>query len=188
LVRDRDVVELLGRDRRAAFELLLQRYQVRVFRLAYSILGNRTLAEEAAQEAFVRVWKALPQYDGTASLSTWLYAITRHTCLSELRKRALRREAPLEEGAALCEDGAPDGRLEVTALLARLPEIYRRVLVLYYLEEKSYEEVAQMLDLPLGTVKSHLHRAKAAAAALFERGSGGRLEESTPCVTGSRKS
>lgn len=187
--KDRDLVELLGRDPRAAFTLLLERYQVKVFRLAYSILGNHALAEEAAQEAFVRVWKALPRYDGTASLGTWLYAIARNTCLSELRKPALRREAPLDEQIGLPGGASPpDGTLDTDWVLARLPEAYRRVLVLYYLEERSYEEVAEMLDLPMGTVKSHLHRAKAAAAALFTHGGRGRMEESTPCAARNMKS
>ena len=164
---DDDLQELVGQSRyREAFELLLARYQNKVFRLAYSILGNEALAEEAAQDIFVRVWKALPLYNGQASLSTWLYAISRNVCLSARRKRAARRESPLEETA---EPRSSDRvmQVDVPALLSRLPDVYRRVLTLFYLEEKSYQEVAQMLDLPMGTVKTHLHRAKKEAAAML---------------------
>jgi RNA polymerase sigma-70 factor (ECF subfamily) len=164
---DEDLQELVVRGRYPeAFELLLARYQNKVFRLAYSILGNETLAEEAAQDIFVRVWKALPLYNGQASLSTWLYAISRNACLSARRQQAARRESPLEETA---EPQSSDRvmQIDVPALLARLPDVYRRVLTLFYLEEKSYQEVAQMLDLPMGTVKTHLHRARKEAAALL---------------------
>jgi RNA polymerase sigma-70 factor (ECF subfamily) len=164
---DDDLQELVGQSRyREAFELLLARYQNKVFRLAYSMLGNEALAEEAAQDIFVRVWKALPVYNGRASVSTWLYAISRNACLSALRKQAARRESPLAETA---EPRSSDRvmQVDVSALLARLPEVYRRVLTLFYLEEKSYQEVAQMLDLPMGTVKTHLHRAKKEAAAML---------------------
>jgi RNA polymerase sigma-70 factor (ECF subfamily) len=178
---DSEITDLLRHDRRAAFTMLLERYQNKVVRLAYSILGNRTLAEEAAQEAFVKVWKALPRYDGTAALSTWLYAIARNTCLDELRRNALRREMPLEEVGLSGGAAPPDGKLDAARVLARLPEMYRRVLALFYLEGRSYDEVAEMLGLPLGTVKSHLYRAKAAAAALIVGRRGPMMEESTPC-------
>jgi len=167
---DEDLQELAGQSRyHEAFELLLARYQNKVFRLAYSILGNAALAEETAQDIFVRVWKALPVYNGQASVSTWLYAISRNACLSARRKHAARRESPLEETA---EPRSSDHvmQVDVPALLARLPEVYRRVLTLFYLEEKSYLEVAQMLDLPMGTVKTHLHRAKKEAAAMLASG------------------
>jgi len=167
---DDDLQELVGQSRyREAFELLLARYQNKVFRLAYSILGNEALAEEAAQDIFVRVWKALPLYNGQASWSTWLYAISRNACLSARRQQAARRELPLEETA---EPRSSDRvmQVDVPALLSRLPEVYRRVLTLFYLEEKSYLEVSRMLGLPMGTVKTYLHRAKKEAAAMLASG------------------
>ena len=75
-----------GRHARA-FDLIVPEFRNRVFRLAFSILKERAAAEDAAQETFVRVWKALPGFDGRAALGTWIYAITRNTCLMELRKR-----------------------------------------------------------------------------------------------------
>ena len=75
-----------GRHARA-FDLIVPEFRNRVFRLAFSILKDRAAAEDAAQETLVRVWKALPGFDGRAALGTWIYAITRNTCLMELRKR-----------------------------------------------------------------------------------------------------
>ena len=76
-----------GRHARA-FDLIVPEFRNRVFRLAFSILKDRAAAEDAAQETLVRVWKALSGFDGRAALGTWIYAITRNTCLMELRKRA----------------------------------------------------------------------------------------------------
>src|SRR5687767_9340264 len=85
---DADVhLRLRAGDYRAAFEIVLPRYRERVFRLALSMLANRAEAEDIAQDIFLRVWRALPAYSGRAALSTWIYAISRNACLSQIRKR-----------------------------------------------------------------------------------------------------
>lgn len=158
---------------REAFDLLLAAYQSKVFRLAYALMGDAALAEDMAQEAFVRVWKALPGYRGQSSLSTWIYAITRNTCLTGLRKEMARKEVSLEEPGiehAVETLRAPGERsrsdmIDLGPLIARLPAKHQRVLRLYYMEQKSYEEVARLLDLPMGTVKVYLHRARKELAA-----------------------
>jgi RNA polymerase sigma-70 factor (ECF subfamily) len=154
----------------AAFERLAERYSVKVFHLAYSMIGNETQAEDMTQEALLRVWKGLPGYHGAASLSTWIYTIARNTCLTELKRRA--RLAPVsldtpEFAAAIdripaLQSSDPEFGLEmdVHQMLSQLPEKYRQVITLFYLEQKSYEEVAALLGLPLGTVKTFLYRAK----------------------------
>jgi RNA polymerase sigma-70 factor (ECF subfamily) len=151
-----------------ALEGLLDRYQNKVFRLAFSYTRDRARAEELAQDVFVRMWQALPRFDGRASLSTWLYAITRNTCLSALRYDARRRMQPLDEVLEHVADvpsASPDAEaLDVHRLVNRLPETQRRVITLFYLEERSLLEVGRMLDMPEGTVKSHLHRARRALA------------------------
>jgi RNA polymerase sigma-70 factor, ECF subfamily len=168
---EKDILKLLAaRDHDGAFALLLERFRDRVFRLAFSLLRNKTQAADAAQDVFFKIWKALPGYHSGASLSTWIYAITRNTCLTELTRRDRRPTVSLQEPemaaaadrlpALQCTDPAPGLEMDVQVLLARLPENYRRVIVLFYLEEKAYEEVAQMLGLPLGTVKTLLFRAK----------------------------
>ena len=169
---DQEIRALL--DRRhwdQAFEMLVGEYQGKVFRLAYSILGNRARAEDAAQESFLRVWRAIETYNGRAAVSTWLYAITRNTSLS-LREYHARRETTaldaIAEPPANVERGKPDEEQELWNLVAELPEPYRQAILLFHMEEKSYEEVAAMLGIPVGTVKTHLHRARKLLGARIE--------------------
>lgn len=155
-----DNVQQLIRERRfnRAFELLLDRYQRKVFRLAVSFL-EQAAAEEVTQDIFLKLWQALPLYDGRASLSTWLYTIARNTCLTAVRSASYRRTVPLDpELHSGRETMAP--AVEVADLLQRLPEAQREVIVMFYLQERSIEDVAAVLDMPEGTVKSHLHRAR----------------------------
>jgi RNA polymerase sigma-70 factor (ECF subfamily) len=118
----------------------------------------------------VKIWKALPGYHGGASLSTWIYTITRNTCLTELKKRSARPTVSLQEPeleaaadsipSLQSTDREPGVEMDVETMLSELPEKYRRVITLFYLEQKAYEEVGTMLGVPLGTVKTLLFRAK----------------------------
>jgi len=165
LIRDR----LRQGRTREAFDLLAGSFQDRIFRLALAIVGDRSLAEDAAQEALLRIWKGLPGFRGGSRLSTWVYAITRNASLTALAARA-RAGAPAEdppEPARGCGGmGAPArAGFDVEAMVAQLRFEYQQVLRLYYMQERSYDEVARMLDLPMGTVKTLLHRAKLELAA-----------------------
>jgi len=164
-MKDGDVEELLRRRRYdGAFGLLLGRYQEKVFRLAFSILRETGRAEDVTQEIFLKLWQALPLYDGRASLSTWLYTIARNTCFSTSRKESLRMTVPMEGCAEPSRRETISKDAEVKQLLERLPAVQREMITLFYLEDQSIQDVAQMLDLPEGTVKSHLHRARRALA------------------------
>jgi RNA polymerase sigma-70 factor (ECF subfamily) len=148
-----------------AFELVVRDYQTKVFHLAFSMLGNREQAEDAAQEIFIRIWRALPGYRGSASVSTWIYSIARNACLTALKSAGARRTVSLEEpGMRASADRRGDsyGRHtpDLRRLVEELPGKQRQIVILFYMEEKSYEEVSQLLGLPLGTVKTHLHRAR----------------------------
>jgi RNA polymerase sigma-70 factor (ECF subfamily) len=151
---------------REALALLLPRYRDKVFRLCFGILRDRAWAEDTAQDIFLRVWRALPGYGAQASLSTWIYAISRNACLSELRKRravvSLNADDEFDsEVAALCVCDADDSAtVSVSQLLDQLPQRYRMAVTLFYMEDKSYEQTAASLGLPLGTVKALLHRAR----------------------------
>jgi len=152
-----------------AFERLVPAFRRRVFGLAYSILRDRGAAEDLAQEVFVKLWQALPRYDGRAQLSTWIYAITRNAAISALRRR--RRSVSLSDPSVLEEAeaafAAPAPAMDDTALrrhIEALPEKQRQAVTLYYLDERSVDEVAAMLGLPANTVKTHLHRARASLA------------------------
>ena len=161
---------LLERRPTPAFELLVDRYQQKVFRLAYSIVRDWAWAEDVTQETFVKMWQVLPEYDGRASPSTWLYTIARNTALSRLRAAIHRRTAPLDcsyEVAAPSVDTV--AQLETEQLVARLPEAEQEVVRLFYLQDRNVDEVAQMLDMPGGPVKSHLHRARRRLAEWMRR-------------------
>jgi RNA polymerase sigma-70 factor (ECF subfamily) len=180
--RDADLLVLLARgDRHAVLEGLMQRYRQKVLHLALSIVKNPALAEDLSQTAFVKAWQALPKFDGRASLSTWLYTIARNTCLTVIERE--RRLVPLEDFAEAADDdgdpmvfgrgqagaetaGQAAAEYDVAKLLEQLPEPYRRVVVLFYLEDRSCEEVGELLSMPTGTVKALLHRGRKKLAAL----------------------
>ena len=166
---DAGIAEHLAAGRHArAFDLVVPAFRDRVFRLAYSILKDRAAAEDAAQETFVRVWKALPGFDGRAQLGTWIYAITRNTCLMELRRRRPTvsfddpDSAEAQHAAAAIATGPAEDpeRENLLRLVDALPRNQQEAVRLFYLEDRSYEAVAEQLDMPLGTVKNLLHRAR----------------------------
>ncbi len=155
---------------REAFERVVELYSSKIFHLALSLLHNDAQAEDMTQDILVRIWKGLPGYHAGASLSTWIYTIARNTCLTELKKRGARPtvslDAPefetiLDAVPALQTADRQSGiEMDVQHLLGQLPDKYRQVITLFYLEAKSYDEVSALLGLPLGTVKTFLYRAK----------------------------
>jgi RNA polymerase sigma-70 factor (ECF subfamily) len=164
-----DVRQLLQkRSYSEAFEQLLDLYGKKVFRMAVMMLNDAGRAEEVTQDIFLKLWQALPAYDGRAAPSTWLYAIARNTCLSTLRAESYRKASSLNQVAEPSASGAGWLKLELQQCLSKLPEMQREVITLFYLEEKSIEDVAQILDIPEGTVKSHLHRARRALGEIME--------------------
>jgi RNA polymerase sigma-70 factor (ECF subfamily) len=163
-------VEQLVRSRKydQALERILEDYQGRVFRMALVILRDSGRAEEVTQDIFLKLWRALPAYDGRAAVSTWLYAIARNTCLSAVRSERYRRTSARDD---ITEPGASSGtplKLSVEQCVERLPELQRQVISLFYLEDRSVSEVAATLDLPQNTVKSHLHRARRALSEMMK--------------------
>jgi RNA polymerase sigma-70 factor, ECF subfamily len=177
---DRDILALLQSGAVGpAFQLTLARYQDKVYRLCCALLRDPSAAEDAAQESLVRIWKAIGGYDGRASLSTWIYTITRNRCLTAIERR--RELASLSDDAVAAEaesqvhtmsaadDAPPEGSELLRELVDLLPERYRRTLTLFYYEDRSVSEVASMLGMPEGTVKTNLSRARAALAEQLRR-------------------
>lgn len=165
-----DDVQRLLQQRRYddALEALMERYEQKVFRMAVAMLRDAGRAEEVAQDVFVKVWRAFPTYDGRAAVSTWLYAIARNTCLSAVRSESYRKTATLEglpEPVAPASD--PSG-VEWDRYVSQLPDPLRQVVMLFYFEDRSIGEVARMLGVAEGTVKSQLHRARRALADMME--------------------
>lgn len=154
---------------RQAAEELVRRYLGRAFGLALRVMGNPHDAEDAAQEAMLRAVRFLPSYRLEGTFDRWILKVTSNTCLDLLRKRrSLRVHGMSEEQEAVLPAAEPDPdqalaaeRLAlVTKFLARLPEQQRTVFVLFHHEKRSLRDVAAVLDMPEGTVRSSLHRAR----------------------------
>lgn len=161
--------ELVGRAAggdRVAFAELVRRHQGKVRGLLLRLCSDRTLADDLAQEVFLRAYRALCGFEGRSSFGTWLYRISYNAYLNHHTR--VRRWSALPTGydaeAQAPEDALSpprsDLRRDLEAAIASLPERYRAVVVLYYLQDVSYPEIAEILEVPLGTVKTHLHRAK----------------------------
>lgn len=154
-----------------AFEELVLRYQDRVFALVYRMTGDPDRVEDVAQEVFLRAFRALGSFRGGASFYTWLYRIAVNTSLNALRSRAKHRETSLEalDGTELGVDhvAGPDEAAaqhqvveRVKEAIGQLDEQYRVIVYLRDMEEMSYQEIAEVVELPVGTVKSRLFRAR----------------------------
>ena len=177
---DQEVVALARAGKDAAYRELLRRYERPVFSLIYRMVRDRALAEDLAQDTFVKILNALDSYRPEYKFSSWVFKIANNVAIDQLRRRELD---------TLSLDGAPDARtqdeVQATALqavdrtetplaelesrelgshieqaVARLRPEYRSCILLRHVEGRSYEEIAEALDLPLGTVKTYIHRAR----------------------------
>jgi RNA polymerase sigma-70 factor (ECF subfamily) len=177
---DQEVVALAREGREAGYRELIRRYERPVFSLIYRMVRDQALAEDLAQDAFVKALNALASYRAEYKFSSWIFKIANNVAIDQLRRRELD---------TLSLDGAPDARtaedVEATALqavdrgetplaelesrelgrlieqaIARLRPEYRACILLRHVEGRSYEEIAEALDLPLGTVKTYIHRAR----------------------------
>jgi RNA polymerase sigma-70 factor (ECF subfamily) len=160
----------------AAFRALVERHQDLAYGLALRILRSAEDAREVAQESFVRAWLALPRFRGESSFATWLHRIVARRALDRaaVLKRRRARETPVEEAAeiaaphgASAEEAARARRMEAL-VRERLSDAQRVVVTLFYWEGRSVEQVAETLGMPTGTVKTHLHRARAALREAIE--------------------
>ncbi len=166
-VTEVDLIHLAQQGDRNAFGELVRRHYQGVVRVVYSMCGDAALAEDAAQEAFIRAWVNLPSFQPSAPLKSWLYRIAINAALDVLRKKP---EESLEENRAMMitdQGQSPESALlqkERVALVRQamqdLPEASRSVLVLREYGELSYQEIAKVLDVPVGTVMSRLNYAR----------------------------
>jgi RNA polymerase sigma-70 factor (ECF subfamily) len=177
---DADVVSLAQQGREAAFRELVRRYERPVFSLVFRMVRDRETSEELAQETFIKVLNHIDRYQPQFKFSSWLFKIANNIAIDHLRKRhietismdgsphaasaaeieatsfdiAIRQESALEEMEAR-ELGSA-----IERAIAELRPEYRSCIVLRHVEGRSYEEIAATLDLPLGTVKTYIHRAR----------------------------
>jgi RNA polymerase sigma-70 factor (ECF subfamily) len=159
--------DLLRRARegeREATALLLNRHRDKIFRLAFQVLRDRETAEDATQEIFLRVFQRLPHFRGESEFSTWVYWLTLNYCI-ERRRTQIRRDTLLdgleeEKSAEMSVSKRVETRQLLDIALDDLGEGLRVALILREWQGLSYEEIAQILHLPVGTVRSRLHEAR----------------------------
>ncbi|MBI5832401.1 MAG: sigma-70 family RNA polymerase sigma factor [Armatimonadetes bacterium] len=186
-ISDADMIARCRRGDRDAFDLLVDRYQSKVYNLAYRLLGDPDEASDVAQEAFLRIYRGLQSFQGGSALTTWVYRIVHNLCLDEMKKKRRRPQivtdpADTDEGGEPLIDrlsdqsDEPEGQIlgderaaAVRAAVYRMKSHHRDVLVLYDLEGFSYNEIADMLKTNVGTVKSRLNRARLALAKELEQ-------------------
>jgi RNA polymerase sigma-70 factor (ECF subfamily) len=185
----------------AAYKILVDRYQGRAYRLAVRVLRDEELARDACQEAFLKAYLNLDRFEGRSSFYTWLYRLVMNLCLDFKRRDRSNRYVDVPEPADLeriagserashTEDGfrshteAPDAavarqelRVAMQRAIEQLPASARETLVLREVEGLSYAEIAQVLEIPKGTVMSRLHYARRRVQELMREGEGVDLEE-----------
>lgn len=158
---------------------IVARHENRVYGLSFRFMGNDADAWDATQEVFIRLMRKASQFQGRSAFSTWLYRMCVNVCKDQLRKKK-RLPDPTEVLPVVSEATEVGSRLDVERALASLPQDQRAPLVLRVFEDLSYKEIAEALELPIGTVKSRIARARAQLARLLgepER-AGSRLRES----------
>lgn len=178
-ISDRLLVRRCQRGDVEAFNLLVQRYEHVVFNFAFRLAGNYDDANDIAQEAFVRAFTAIGSFRGDAAISSWIFRITTNVFLDERKRRRTRQHLSLDDVVELeessvarqIEDPAPKPEEVVIGherasmigeAIQSLPDFQRTMIVLYHVEHKAYDEIAVIMDLPIGTVKSRLNRARVA--------------------------
>jgi RNA polymerase sigma-70 factor (ECF subfamily) len=164
-VDDQALVAAALAGRPDAFGTLVERYDRAVYHLAFRTLRDPDEARDATQEAFFKAYRSLRTFKPGAKFSTWIFAIVYHACCDRLsrRKRYSNEELPDRADASAGPETlaiAGDEARRLRAAIEALPEKYRTVITLYHLQGRQYEEIAQVLGIPMGTVKTHLFRAK----------------------------
>jgi RNA polymerase sigma-70 factor (ECF subfamily) len=176
---DDDLVRQSQQGNDEAFTELVGRYRRLVFGIILRTTGDAARADDLAQDVFLRMYRGLRYFQGRARVSTWIYRIAVNVCLQQ-RAAPKRIEVPIgadhgddEPRLQLGTTDAAFGTLELRdrlgKALARLPANYRLLVAAHYLHDVQYEELAAAMNLPLGTVKTHLHRAKRQLRQLLER-------------------
>jgi RNA polymerase sigma factor (sigma-70 family) len=175
------LVSLAQTGDREAFSRLVTLYSRRIYRLAYSFLHNVDDAADVVQEVFLRAYRSLSRFDTSRAFYPWLHRITRNLCLNRRALKANREGSlpvddpppPVVPGARVWGDPvastlANEDVASLRSAIDRLPEMHRNILILKHFQECSYAEMAELLDIPVGTVMSRLHNARQKLKILLE--------------------
>jgi RNA polymerase sigma-70 factor (ECF subfamily) len=177
---DQEVVRHAARGREAAYRELIRRYQRPVFSLLYRMVRDRELAEDLAQETFIKVLNAIENYRPEYKFSSWIFKIANNAAIDQLRRRSLdtlsldgsphAESAEAIEATTLRIGDARESQLEevtnrelgsqIESAIGKLRPEYRSCIILRHIDGRPYEEIAEILGLPLGTVKTYIHRAR----------------------------
>jgi RNA polymerase sigma-70 factor (ECF subfamily) len=173
---DETLIRLIADGEREAMALLYARHKVAVYRFILRITGNANTSDDLVSEVFLDVWRAAANFQAKSRVSTWLLAIARYKALSVTRRRA---DEPLDERAvAVVEDGADNPEIAVDKLtrravvrncLTRLSPVHRQVMDLAYYHERTVEEIATILDIPINTVKTRMFYARSKMSRLLRQ-------------------
>lgn len=176
---DSVLISRFQRGDKSAFDALVQKHQARAYQFAFRLTRDQETAADVVAETFVRIFRSLGSFKGNSAFSTWLYRIITN-CFLDMRKKAANRPTTSLDAGLLTDDGEVERQFEdehadpfvdavrseresrVHTALEAMPEYQRAIILMYHVEMLSYEEIAEALDLPIGTVKSRLNRARLA--------------------------
>jgi RNA polymerase sigma-70 factor (ECF subfamily) len=163
-ISDLELVRRTKSGDREAFSELVQRHQHIVYNVAFRFMREGALAEDMAQEAFLKAYRLLHGFRGDCSFSTWMYRVTCSVCLTELSRRKRRGEVEFSPKHASENAVHPSDTFDLPEQIRRcvtkLSDRYATIITLYYLKGVSYEEIAQAMEIPLGTLKTWMFRAR----------------------------
>ena len=177
---DKDVIEQAREGRESAFRELIDRYERPVFSVIYRMVRDRELAEDLAQDTFIKVLNALDKYDPSYKFSSWIFKIAHNTTVDHLRRKRpdtlslegsphARTQEQAEATSFTPVDTAEDPEhftesqeigAEIEQAIGQLRPVYREAILLWHVEGRPYDEIAEIMDLPLGTVKTYIHRGR----------------------------
>ena len=162
-MEEKDILEAISEDKEYGFKMLVEKYQNLVLNLAYSLSRDFYLAQDIAQEVFIKIFKKINSFRKEAKLSTWIYRIALNMSYKFLKRRKtipLEKASPLSLSTTLSEPPLKNKKELIREAINRLPIKYRTVIVLKDLENFSYKDIAKLLRCRIGTVESRLFRAR----------------------------